>query len=242
LSLLRRAVLAILLLAVPSLLTAAPPHRAVHTSPAHAVDWSTVANRLPSGAFVLGNPNAKVKLVEYLSLTCPHCAHFEGEAIGPLTQKYIKPGLVSYEVRHALRDAFDFSGSMLARCSGPLAFFQVLPIVYAQQDAWYARAAKWSETAPAGTIPPDQLLPMVAKGAGLDDLFAAHGLASAKAQACLTNHDEQNILTGMANEGWRRPNFPGTPAFLIDGQLQQNIASWLDIDRALAAALRNHRS
>lgn len=206
-------------------------------APAAARDWSKVAVRKPDGAFVQGNPAAKVKLVEYLSMTCPHCAKLEGEAIVPLTAKYVRTGLVSYEVRHALRDPFDFAASLLARCNGPLPAFSAIPAVYAQQTIWFDRAVKWSQTAPAD-IPPDKVLPSVAAGAGLDTFFAAHGVPPAKAQACLADKAEQKLLSAMADEAWKRPGFPGTPAFLINGTQQDGIVTWADLDAKLAAALK----
>lgn len=204
-----------------------------------ATDWSKVANRKPDGAFVLGNPNAKVKLVEYLSLTCPHCAKFEGEAIEPLTQKYIKSGLVSYEVRHALRDAFDLSSSLLARCDGPAPFFAAMPPLYAAQDQWMNRAMEWSKTAPdLKAAPQDKMLQIVAKGAGFDQFFAARGVPAARANACLADAKERDLLVAMANDAWQRPNFPGTPAFAIDGTLQQDVTTWSDLDQRLAGAVK----
>lgn len=200
-------------------------------------DWSQVATRAPDGAFVLGNPNAPVKLVEYLSLTCPHCAKMESEAIAPLTAKYIKPGLVSYEVRHALRDAFDFSASLLARCAGPRGFFAVAPAVYADQQHWFDQAAKWSETAPKD-LPVEKMLPAVAHGSGLDAFYAAHGLPPARQQACLADSGERKLLTDMANEAWNRPNFPGTPDFLINGTQADSVSNWPELDAKLAAALK----
>ena len=207
-----------------------------------ATDWSKIAARQPDGTFVQGNPAAPVKLVEYLSLTCPHCAKFEGEAIAPFTAKYVKAGLVSYEVRHALRDAFDFSASLLARCDGPEAFFTVTPVIYAQQTSWYARAVKWSETAPdTKDMPPEKMLPLVAAGAGLDQLVQARGLAPAKAATCLADANEQKLLVAMASEAWHRPNFPGTPTFLINGVTQDDLGTWAELDRRLGAALQKTR-
>lgn len=217
-----------LLLMVPAALPAAPPR-----------DWSRVAARKADGAFVEGNPNARVKLVEYLSFTCPHCALLEGAAIPPLTAKYIRPGLVSYEVRHALRDGYDLTAALLARCNGPHAFFRMAPVVYAAQRDWEQRADAWSQSAhpPEGT-PPDKLLPMMAHGSGLDTLFAAHGLLPAKGAACLTAEPDRKLLAAMADEAWNRPGFPGTPAFLINGMPADGIASWGQLDQSLAAALK----
>ncbi len=206
---------------------------------AQPTDWSKVATRQPDGSFVLGNPDAKVKLVEFLSLTCPHCAKFEGEAIAPLTAKYIQTGQVSYEVRHALRDVFDLSASLLARCDGPTAFFSAAPTLFATQDQWIGKAVEWSKTAPDATnTPQEKLLQMVAHGAGLDEFFAARGVNQAKADACLANGTERDTLVAMANDAWHRPNFPGTPAFLINGVLQQDLATWADMDKRLAAATK----
>ena len=219
----RNGLAALLLLVLPSHLAAAPVR-----------DWSQVAARTPTGAFVQGNPRARVKLTEYLSLTCPHCALFEAEGIAPLTAKYVRPGLVSYEVRHALRDGFDFAGAMLARCNGPQAFFTTLPNVYARQDDWFSRARAWSQVEQADGLPVDQLLPKLARGAGFDMLFA---MPAARMDGCLANQDEQKILTDMAAQAWALPKFPGTPAFAIDGVLRPDIHSWTDLDAALRRAL-----
>lgn len=222
---------------MPAQLIAAPvrqtaPRAAGLRAPSR--DWSAVAARLPSGAFLWGNPDAKVRLVEYLSLTCPHCAHFEGEAIPPFAAKYLRPGLVSYEVRHALRDGFDYAGSMLARCDGPQTFFTMLPKVFAQQNAWFARAQAWTKIESAEGKAPDQVLPKLARGAGFDAVF---GMTYARIDSCLANHEEQDLLGAQANEAWRKPGFAGTPSFMINGTLRPEISDWRSLDVALAAAL-----
>jgi len=234
----RRCLFALLIATLPVQLGAAPARRAGQKPPAGAAlparNWTTAATRLPSGAFLWGNPDAKVRLVEYLSLTCPHCAHFEKEAIPPFAAKYVRPGLVSYEVRHALRDGFDYAGSLLARCDGPSAFFTTLPRVYAQQQGWFVRAQAWSKIESADGQSPQELLPKMARGAGFDAVF---GMTPAKMDSCLANHDEQTLLTDQANEAWRMPGMTGTPAFVIDGKLRSDIFDWRSLDVALARAL-----
>lgn len=232
-TLLRSAALALALIAVPMHLSAAPVRKA--TTRVATRDWSQVTARTPTGSFIQGNPNARVKLVEYLSLTCPHCAHFEGEAIAPLTAKYIRPGLVSYEVRHALRDPFDFAGTLLVRCGGPQNFFATLPKVFAQQDSWFAKAQAWAATEQSGKLPPDEMLPRASSGAGFPALL---GMAPEKANACLTDHDEQTVLTAMAGLAWRLPDFPGTPAFAINGALAPELRTWADLDARLTRLLK----
>ena len=55
-------------------------------------DWSTVVTKTAAGGFVMGNPNAKVKLVEFGSMTCPHCAEFDETGGKPLIDNYVKNG------------------------------------------------------------------------------------------------------------------------------------------------------
>lgn len=231
--------MAAMIAALPVSLNAAPVRKPVHRAAvpvarAPTKDWSAVATRLPSGAFLWGNPEAKVRLVEYLSLTCPHCAHLEGEMIPPFTAKYLRPGLVSYEVRHALRDGFDYAGSILARCDGPQAFFTTLPKVFAQQTGWFTRAQSWSKIESADGQTSDQLLPKLARGAGFDAVF---GMTTDKIDSCLTNKAEQDLLSAQANEAWRKPGFQGTPTFLINDAMAPAIGDWQSLDVALAAAL-----
>ena len=223
--LIRHGLLALVALALPAQI-------AVAVAPAR--DWSKVAQRMPSGAYLQGNPAARVHLVEYLSLTCSHCAHFEGEGIGPLTAKYVRPGLVSYEVRHALRDGLDLAGSQIARCRGPQSFFALLPKVFAQQTDWISRAQASERTEQLDGLSPDQLLPKIARGAGFDQLF---GMSQAAMDSCLANQAERTLLTTQADQAWQGTKISGTPAFMINGAYRDDIGEWPQLDAALAAAL-----
>src|SRR5574338_12031 len=71
--------------------------------PPQGGDWSQVVNPTSQGGFLMGNPDAKVKLVEYGSLTCPHCREFDEAAVTPLINDYVKSGQVSYEFRNYVR-------------------------------------------------------------------------------------------------------------------------------------------
>lgn len=213
------------LLALAAAASAAPPR-----------DWSLVATRLPDGAFLQGNPKAPVQVVEYLSFTCPHCAVMEQAAVPALTAKYIRSGRVRYEVRHALRDGYDLVGVLLARCDGPRGFFRAAPAVYAAQADWMAKADAYAATAPANQ-PADQALPAMAAGSGLAALFTARGLAPARQRACLADTGERRRLTDQADAIWKRPGFPGTPDWVVNGREQSGIDGWPKLDAAVAAAL-----
>ena len=108
---------------------------------ARSVDWSRTVAATPQGGFRMGNPNAKVKLVEYGSLACPHCRHFEQTGYKPLVQQYVRTGRVSYEFRNLLLNAPDLSVSLLAHCAGPAKFFPMSEVVYATQPQWFDKVA-----------------------------------------------------------------------------------------------------
>src|SRR5688500_3726148 len=68
-------------------------------------DWSQVYNFTEAGGMLMGNPDAKIRLIEYGSLTCPHCAEFEEKGGLQLVEKYVKSGQVAWEFRNYVRDA-----------------------------------------------------------------------------------------------------------------------------------------
>ena len=103
-------------------------------------DWSEMVSETPEGGFVMGNPNAPVKLVEYGSMTCPHCAEFEeAGATKPLIDKYVKTGQVSFEFRNYVRDPFDITATLIARCGGPSSFFGLTRGLFAEQKDWIGK-------------------------------------------------------------------------------------------------------
>lgn len=204
---------------------------------AQARNWALVTARTADGAFVQGNPGAKVKLVEYLSLTCPHCAHFEAEGVPPLTAKYIRTGLVSYEVRHILFNSFDLTASALARCNGPAFFFAVAPTVFAQQQQWMNQGIAWGKTAKLEGLKMDQAMIRMAAGSGLHALFATKGLPVAKANACLSNRAELEVLAAIAKDAQETRGVNSTPTFWINGKVADAGGSWAGLEPLLKAAL-----
>ncbi|MDB5682304.1 MAG: protein-disulfide isomerase [Sphingomonas bacterium] len=208
--------------------------------PATARDWSTAITKTAAGAYVMGNPRAKVRLVEYLSMTCSHCAQFIGESLSPLKANYIRTGLVSLEVRHAIRDSLDISATLIARCGGPAGFFPATETLLAQQETWIAAAIAFQEKdgGASAKLPVAQALAVNARGAGLDRIMAARGLPAAKVNACLADTKEQERLAAMAKEAWGTRSIPGTPAFLINDKLAENVSSWAALEPRLREAVR----
>jgi protein-disulfide isomerase len=236
---LKKIVACVALFVIAAAAVGVPPKRPAAHPAAVSRDWTQVVATTPSDGMLIGNPAAKVKLVEMLSLTCSHCALFEREAVPKLLAKYVRTGKVSYEVRFALRDPFDLVAAVLARCDGPKRFFQLAPILYAAQDQWLSQAEAWQATAPdLSTMSEADAGRTLMKGAGLDKIVTANGMSAARAGQCFDDVAAQQRLSAKAQVIWQTPGFKGTPGFLINGKLNTEIHDWAGIDAALTAALR----
>lgn len=184
--------------------------------------WADVANATSAGGFVMGNPNAKAKLVEYGSLTCPHCRAFDDESVPTLIEKYVKSGKVSWEFRNYVRDPFDLTASLIARCNGAKSFFPLMRAFYKDQAVWVGKiqAAPQAQLEGLQNLPPSQEFVQAAKFAGLQDWAAARGVPVAKSNQCLANEKSIDQLVQMTNDATTQfPEFPGTPTFVLNGKM-----------------------
>ena len=202
-------------------------------------DWSTVVAKTPEGGFVMGNPNAKVKLVEFGSMTCPHCAEFEEQGAKSLVDNYVKKGLVSWEFRNFVRDPFDVAASLIARCGGESSFFGMTRGLYAEQRDWVGKiqAADPAKMQALQTMPPAQQFSTIADIAGLKQFAAMRGVPRAKAEQCLTDEAAVNQLVQMNSDAGSNYNIPGTPSFLINGTLVDQTAAWVQLEPKIKEAL-----
>ena len=182
-------------------------------------DWSTVVSQTAEGGFLMGNPTAAVKVVEFGSMTCPHCAEFDEAAMKPLTEQYVKSGRVSFEFRNFVRDPFDVAASLVARCGGPTSFFGLTRGLYADQRDWIAKVQSGDPAVmqQIQTLPPNRQFGEIAKLAGFQDWAAMRGLPAEKTAACLANQSEVDRLVQMQNDAVSSYQIPGTPSFLING-------------------------
>jgi Thioredoxin len=90
----------------------------------------------PDGDVVLGSDNAPVTIIEYASMTCPHCAHFSTTTFPELKQRYIDTGKVRFIMREFPLDALAASGFMLARCAGNDKYMAIVETLFAKQPDW----------------------------------------------------------------------------------------------------------
>ncbi|MFL9840011.1 thioredoxin domain-containing protein [Sphingomonas sp. ST-64] len=205
------------------------------TAQAPARDWRTYVVQAPSGAFLIGNPAAKVKLIEYLSYTCPHCAHFVEESKASLHDDLVKRGQVRVEFRHAIRDPLDMTAALLARCSGPRAFAGTSEALFATQSTWYQQGAQWWQ-ANIGTIegqPPLARFKALANGSGLAQMMRKRGMTTARINQCFATPTDLDKLTAMTDAAWK--TISGTPSFMINGKAGGG-GHWQTLEPELRAA------
>ena len=203
-------------------------------------NWVDVVAATPEGGFRMGNPDAKVKLVEFASLTCPHCREFHEAAAATLKSKYVASGNVSYEYRNFVLNGPDFAATVLARCQGAATFFGLLDNFYADQTGWiepFGRIGKADQEA-LSKLPEDQAIARMAELGGLADYVKLRGIPRAKFDQCLADPAQVKAINDLRNQAVNEYKLTGTPSFIINGTVQENIYTWADLEPKLQAALR----
>lgn len=199
-------------------------------------DWTRTVTVTPGGAMVQGNPQA-TRLVEYVSYTCPHCAHFVGEASEPLRAGWIRGGALSLELRNAIRDPYDLAATVLVRCGGKSRFFAAHEALFAGQDAWMEKIQAFERRradTPAARNVSEQLI-AIADGTGLFTFFARRGLPVAQQRACLSDQKTLDLLAAMAKDAWEVKKIGGTPSFSVNGRMVEGAHDWNGLRPALPA-------
>jgi protein-disulfide isomerase len=203
-------------------------------------DWSKLVSRTEAGGYIMGNPNADVKLVEFGSLTCPHCAEFDEKGGDKLINDYVKSGRVSWEFRNFVRDPFDLTASLLARCAGPDRFFPLSHELYADQRNWTSKIQEipQEQFQALQSMGPEKQFLEIAKLSQLQQWAAQRGVPSGKSNVCLTDQNEINRLVQMNGDTTTQfPEFTGTPSFVINGKMLKETATWEKLEPQLRDAL-----
>jgi len=205
--------------------------------------WAEIVNATSAGGFMMGNPNARVKLVEIGSLSCPHCKAFEDEGVPALIDKYVKPGKVSWEFRpYLIHGPIDMAADLIVRCTGGKTFFPLVRAIYKDQPALMAKieAAPQDKVAQIQNLPTNQMFVAMASLLGLQGWAAARGVPQAKSNQCLSDQkmiDQEVQVTSDVNNQY--PDFAGTPAFIINGKLlPKETTTWDKLQPQLQDALK----
>ena len=172
---------------------------AANAQEAADIDISTVTE------MQIGNPDAKVTVIEYASFTCPHCATFHNGPFKQLKADYIDTGKINFIYREVYFDRFGLWASMVARCAGPDRFFGLTELIYAGQSEW-ARAGDPVMIA-------DELR-KIGRLAGMDN---------ATLDACLADETQARTLVAWFQANAEEHGIESTPSFVIDGETHGNM-------------------
>jgi protein-disulfide isomerase len=170
----------------------------------------------PLGDEVLGNASAPVTIIEYASMTCPHCAHFHETVYPELKRKYIDTGKVRFIFREFPLDPLAAGASALARCAGKDKFFPLVETFFAQQRDWAVQRP---------------LEPMFA-------IARQAGFTRQSFDECLEN---QRILQGIEETRTRaaqRFQVQSTPTFFINGKIFRGAMTVEELDKQVAPYLK----
>jgi len=199
-----------------------------------ASDWSKTVAATPQGGVRMGNPAARVKLIEYGSRTCPHCAAFDQEGLPALKAGPIKSGTLSYEFRdYPVHGALDLAPIMLGNCVPVSRFFPVLDAMFANQQALLANV---NTLVVPNNATPVQVANLVGDKLGYSAFMKQFGLGPAQARACLNNPKSINIIAARTRYANTTYKIPATPTFIVNGKLADNVYDWAALQPVLAAA------
>jgi protein-disulfide isomerase len=203
-------------------------------------DWTQTVTETPQGSFVMGNPAAPVKVVEYASFTCPACANFAAKGTPKLVDKYVKSGQVSLEFRNFVRDPADLAAALLARCGGATPFFTLTDQLFAAQSEWLGRlqtALTPADQQAMQSMAPGQVATTVGDKAGLIQFVRMRGIPEEKARTCLADQQATERMVAMTNAGVQEHQVQGTPSFLINGKLSDAGADWEKLEGEIRQAI-----
>ena len=196
-------------------------------------NWVETMVRTPEGGFRVGNPNARIKVVEYLSLTCPHCAEFAHEAGEKLFQDYVRSGRVSVEYRNYVLNAYDLAAAFITRCAPPREYFSMSHELLGTQPRWMGRMQGLTDAqrAELRALAPLQAMQRIVAMLGLDSVAARHGLNPAAQRACLADQAGLDRI-GAMKQAADAAGVTGTPTFFINGQMVP-VNNWAGIEPLL---------
>ena len=213
-------------LALAAALAAAPAAAPAASVAAPQRDWAGTIVATPEGGFRMGNPAAATRIVEYVSLTCPHCRLFTAEGAPALVEQ-VRSGRLSFEIRPFPLDIVAAAAAQLNRCAAPAQGFALNDAILGGQDDIFARldALSQEQIAAILALSGSEQRQRVAAVTGIDAIAARHGLDAAAARTCLADQAAADRLAAIKAEA-EAIGVQGTPSFTINGVLQPNVHDW----------------
>jgi len=178
----------------------------------------TTSDAVSADDMAMGNPAATVTIIEYASVSCPHCARFDMDVFPAFKAKYIDTGQVHYVAREALTGdpAIAAAGFLTARCAGKDKYFQVVDAIYHAQQEMFASGD------------PHAVLLNIARSAGLTD---------AQFDKCIKDDAALKALNDRWEHYVKDDGVNSTPTFIINGKVYNKGEMTLgELDTAVAEA------
>ena len=154
----------------------------------------------------IGNPDAKVELIEYASYTCSHCKNFHDNVYTKLKPDYIDTGKLHFVYREVYWDRYALWAGMIARCGGEQRFFGIVDMIFEKQRDW------------AGAKQPTEVVEK------LRTIGRAAGLSDGQMDTCLKDADMAQSLVAWSEENSKADKVEGTPTLYINGQKYSNMS------------------
>ena len=177
---------------------------------------------LPSDR-TLGNPKAKVTVIEYAAPSCPVCARFNELTFGAMKANYIDTGKIFYVFRVFPISADDAPAEKIARCLPEDKYFQFIDLLFRNQPKW------------------DHEYGVTDVHAGLVLMGRIAGMSAADVDKCIDNKAEDDRINQVAADGQAKYSITGTPTFIVDGVAQPSGAiPYPEMQKILDAALAKH--
>lgn len=216
---------------------AASGETAAEVAPPEGSTWSQTAVRTEQGGWLVGNPDAPIKLVEYGSLTCPTCALFSEEGSVALHENYIDTGRVSFELRSTIiHGVVDLLLTRMIECAPLPAAVPLADQVWTNLDTVTAPfSANQAALEQAFDLPENQRFIAMAQTGGLIDFFAARGISSDQAQVCLADSAAITQLADVTQAAATEDGVTGTPTFFIN-DVRVDGTRWAEVEGALQRA------
>jgi protein-disulfide isomerase len=177
----------------------------------------SVAARAALIDIAVGADDAPVTIIEYASLTCPHCADFHNQTFGALYAEYIDTGHVRLIYRDYPFDQVALEAAMLARCAGEERFFGMIETLFAQQDNW-AKAPDPRE--------------------GLAKVARLAGIGKSEFDACLADKSVESFILSERLEGEKEFGVKRTPTFVIGTNIYEGFKTIAEMRDILDPPLR----
>jgi len=169
----------------------------------------------PLPDMVLGDPAAPIEIIEYASMTCPHCATFHRETLPELKQAYIDAGKAKLVFREFPLDRLALAAAAVARCAGEERYFSFIDVLFETQERW-ATAED-----PIGTI--KQIVHM-------------GGLEPGMVDSCLADQEVIDGILAVRLAGDEQYDIESTPSFIIGGEVHSGSLTFEELDALLQAA------